>query len=496
MMPEPADDDSDKGGPGKCGPLFCQYWKDKGKNPLEMIPDVDVKFKVYRVSDFDPLAGTFFIDFMLMLDWCDPSLGLSDGKKKPDFANHFWPKAELMGQTPGDAGDLDFADDGFAPKYKPDKDKKTKQPAAKYSSKFDMNELCHHRAAITMKVRRTLFARLDFHEFPFDRQFLELSIKLLSVRVPGTRNGARPQACHPIRWRGKSFRKENGHEILSTADCLAEFDILRLASKAFSSKHGSIDRINMNDEEKAALDKDIADKTYYQDQYTMQMCLARESWSVIWNMCFSLFVIDVMVFTGHGMELGGLGDRLGVNLTLLLTAMAFKWVLNEGTPNVPYLTLMEVYVICSFAALFFQGVAFWFIADAYNYRCGEDEDDAFYKDWITGVEKAFDNSTDSKAVLALSCSTVHVADRVVLFLEVAVFMLKNLWFVYKACKNSHKHIKHETGFYDLSRLKEYRGEHLEFEGDETQLVAAERERKTISVVTEGKQGTSAYISRD
>ena len=50
--------------------------------------------------------------------------------------------------------------------------------------------------------------------------------------------------------------------------------------------------------------------------------MVRDSVSVMWNMCFSLFVIDVMVFAAHGIPMADLADRLSVNLTLLLTAMA------------------------------------------------------------------------------------------------------------------------------------------------------------------------------
>ena len=114
------------------------------------------------------------------------------------------------------------------------------------------------------------------------------------------------------------------------------------------------------------------------DQYTLQVVVHRNSLNVMWNMCFSLFVIDCLVFTAHGIPIGDLADRLSVNLTLLLTAMAFKWVLNDGKccscrvfvsavnqfphlfpptgiPNVPYLTTMEWYVVLTFMMLFVQG---------------------------------------------------------------------------------------------------------------------------------------------
>ena len=48
--------------------------------------------------------------------------------------------------------------------------------------------------------------------------------------------------------------------------------------------------------------------------YTLQIVMARDPQNVLWNLCFSLFVIDVMVFTAHGIPIDELGDRLSVNL--------------------------------------------------------------------------------------------------------------------------------------------------------------------------------------
>ena len=59
---------------------------------------------------------------------------------------------------------------------------------------------------------------------------------------------------------------------------------------------------------------------------------------------------------------------IGVNLTLLLTAMAFKFVLGDTLPPTPYLTTMEKYVLFTFVLLFAQGVCFWGLSDMYVYR--------------------------------------------------------------------------------------------------------------------------------
>ena len=95
--------------------------------------------------------------------------------------------------------------------------------------------------------------------------------------------------------------------------------------------------------------------TEYEDEYCLQIVVVREPESILYNMMFALLVVDVMVFTAHGVPIPSLADRLSVNLTLLLTAMAFKFVLAEALPPTPYLTTMEKYVLFTFSMLFFQG---------------------------------------------------------------------------------------------------------------------------------------------
>ena len=204
-----------QGGPKKCGPLFVKYWEDLGESAEMKIPDVEVKFKIYRLGCFDQKEGTFYCDFLLMLDWVDESLSLVPDDEEVDFSNHFWPCAELMNMIPGDE-DLDFSHEESKPKYKKEKKGEPKK----------------YHASITMKVRRSLFCRLDYHDFPFDRQVLELTIKMLSVRIPVLTKGSgtRPTVKHPT-WR------KPGHEIVPEADWLPEFQIIPL-TKVLLEQYG------------------------------------------------------------------------------------------------------------------------------------------------------------------------------------------------------------------------------------------------------------------
>ena len=185
--------------------------------------------------------------------------------------------------------------------------------------------------------------------------------------------------------------------------------------------------------------------------------MVRDSVSVMWNMCFSLFVIDVMVFAAHGIPMADLADRLSVNLTLLLTAMAFKWVLSDQLPPVPYLTTMEIYVIATFACLWLQGLAFWFLADMYNYRCEGKIDywtaEAFANKTVTGLDA--------------TCELLQQVDRSVLMVEVAALVGKNVWFLYRVAVNRKAKVMKETHYQNLGILKEFSmAKDMRFIGDE------------------------------
>ena len=45
------------------------------------------------------------------------------------------------------------------------------------------------------------------------------------------------------------------------------------------------------------------------------------------------------------------GDRLSITLTLVLTAVAYKYVIAQQLPAISYLTLMDKYVLFSFFLL-------------------------------------------------------------------------------------------------------------------------------------------------
>lgn len=55
---------------------------------------------------------------------------------------------------------------------------------------------------------------------------------------------------------------------------------------------------------------------------------------------FLQFLIDMLSFCSFSVDVSEPSDRLSVTLTLLLTAVAFKFVVSQSLPTISYLTLL------------------------------------------------------------------------------------------------------------------------------------------------------------
>ena len=91
-----------------------------------------------------------------------------------------------------------------------------------------------HRATITIRFQSVVFCRYDFRQYPFDKQTLELTVKLLSIEIPGRSKKVRPVVRHPDRFRIDDHDL-GGHKLMKDCDCLPEFDFVGLAARAYSS---------------------------------------------------------------------------------------------------------------------------------------------------------------------------------------------------------------------------------------------------------------------
>lgn len=76
---------------------------------------------------------------------------------------------------------------------------------------------------------------------------------------------------------------------------------------------------------------------YHFPRATVRCKIERASEYYLWNVSLVLFLIGLLCAVSMVFEPDELGDRLSVTLTMVLTAVAFKFVVQQDLPNVRFL---------------------------------------------------------------------------------------------------------------------------------------------------------------
>ena len=117
----------------------------------------------------------------------------------------------------------------------------------------------------------------------------------------------------------------------------------------------------------------IDDKT---NQCLISMMVTRKPMFYITNVVCVMFIIVFITISVYGIPVDDYGSKLSITITALLTAVAFKLVANGFCPPVSYLTLMDKYILVSFATLLVI-VAENFIVSQMEYDAAVKLDQAF-----------------------------------------------------------------------------------------------------------------------
>ena len=374
-----------------------------------VIPNVDIKIQINALSNIDEKTGTFDIEFLVMADWVDPSLEREAAEKDSDvvWEEHFIPSFEIAGAISSNTPD-------FEPRVRP-KDKS--------------GEWNH--ATMTVKYQSTVRVRFNFRKFPFERQVLEILIKTYSISDGSkwARGGksALVQCTNPNRWRGAK-----GHVMKDDADWMVDWIPVAINGAPASQHMAKTIEYDVQYAEecnqisdRGARKKKANKKSHINDCYLLQIIVDRDATSIIWNSVFSLFVVDALACTGWGVELNGLADRMSIVLTMVLTVMAFKYTLSDALPNVPYLTILDKFVVSSFLTICVQGFAMWFISEMDAYYCSES---------IVGERYFFErratvNSTTwNEANMENTCDSIYTFDRVCMLIQMISIAVKMFYF--------------------------------------------------------------------
>ncbi|ELU06091.1 hypothetical protein CAPTEDRAFT_202877 [Capitella teleta] len=111
------------------------------------------------------------------------------------------------------------------------------------------------------------------------------------------------------------------------------------------------------DAEKQTLMKDRADPTLMASALHVNTKVARRPWYFVWNNFSLTLLITCLSFVTFAVPPSMPQNRLQITFTLVLTAVAFKFVVNQSLPRISYLTYLDRYILFSMITL--TVTAFW-----------------------------------------------------------------------------------------------------------------------------------------
>lgn len=176
-----------------------------------------------------------------------------------------------------------------------------------------------------MKMKAVFSEMMEVQKFPWDMEDLNIC---LTFNTSITRVILRPNDEYPSVLLYKNFQLASVYDTL-LKDCVLAYD--KVSDKSESSAGTIYPRCNF------------------------VILLQRKAGYYIYNVCLPLAVLTLLGPASCFIEADGTSmgtaDRLSVTLTLLLTAVAYKFVVASSLPQVSYQTLLDFYVLVCFFLL-------------------------------------------------------------------------------------------------------------------------------------------------
>jgi hypothetical protein len=314
---------------------------------------VFIRLNVFNVGNIDTVGGTFDADFFFTANWLEPLVDELAGDDVPSFD----PQLTFMNAV----GQPEYTDERRA--LVP-----WRQGAADGARVFE------HRFRCNGSFREAL----ELRDFPFDRQPLTIIVTSHHHRTTVL---LKPDPDIPSKVRTEFM-------------VLPEFRLT-----------------NVQWHEKKADDSKEDFGTY--SLLHAAIVAVRKPQYYIYNVLVPILLLSLMAFAVFFFEVSELGDRLSVALTLVLTSVAFKFVVAADLPKISYNTLLDDYILGNFmflAVIVLENVIVHYIGrHTADYDGGGEDNDAEESDESSSSSSANQVDSASWKVLAVAFAMLNLA---------------------------------------------------------------------------------------
>ncbi len=251
--------------------------------------EIQVTMKILSVSSVSNVEQRFSADFIVVLRWIDPKL---IGAKNSDIDwTHAWnPRVSVK-----NALELNKLEDTVS--------RRLEDPTIGL-------------VRDTARYRGSLSEYLELEEFPFDHQDLTI--------------------------------------VLSTTRSVNDVVFVSPTSDRVRVSRFLLPEWEMKPPKWEVVTSDPSDSTSGRvySELMVKLQARRLYASYIWNVGLVVGMIVSLCFLTFCIDVTDISSRLSTTLTLLLTAVAFKFVVGESLPKIAYLTLMDKYMLVAFTFLY------------------------------------------------------------------------------------------------------------------------------------------------
>eukprot|EP00735_Rhodelphis_limneticus_P003548 TRINITY_DN15034_c0_g1::TRINITY_DN15034_c0_g1_i1::g.25023::m.25023 TRINITY_DN15034_c0_g1::TRINITY_DN15034_c0_g1_i1::g.25023 ORF type:complete len:651 (-),score=81.83,sp/O70212/5HT3A_CAVPO/23.83/2e-07,Neur_chan_LBD/PF02931.18/1.1e-05,Neur_chan_memb/PF02932.11/9.3,Neur_chan_memb/PF02932.11/0.81,MDFI/PF15316.1/6 TRINITY_DN15034_c0_g1_i1:113-2065(-) len=293
--------------------------------------NVEIGFTVFSIASVDIVAQTFYCDVKLFTRWKDPSLYGID-PDAIDWDKQFKPEIYVKNAT----------------QFKVVEDRLRK--------KEKNSDVVTH----TTRIRGTMTEFLELWDFPFDRQDLRVVV-------------ATPQHVAKLIFVPFEGRKS----ILMGTIQLQEWSLLE-------------PRVEFVQTDPSTSSTGVS----YSEYHIVLQARRRPAYYVV-NIMLVVAVLVSMGYYSAGIDPANLADRLNVLLTLILTCIAFKFMVSDCLPVIAYMTVLDKYVLISFFFLYLMAFENFMIAHYLNEICDTD----YYGDPGSSAASLLPSTCDKGATL-------------------------------------------------------------------------------------------------
>mmetsp|Transcript_4171 Transcript_4171/g.6713 ORF Transcript_4171/g.6713 Transcript_4171/m.6713 type:complete len:471 (-) Transcript_4171:46-1458(-) len=229
---------------------------------------------------------------------------------------------------------------------------------------------------------------LELHDFPMDIQNLSIEftsewpadmVKFLRSRSHESKVTA--PACDITRdvWAPTTIKElKSARGSIMTLSCCKRKKEKSARSVAIRSREDVVEGAGLDD-----------DRLYPMITFTLQF--SRLTQYYLWNVIMPTCIMVTLAFTSFTVPLNEVADRASITLTLLLSIIAYKFIIKDELPKVNFMTLIDKYILASMSIVAVLGFANAIVGNGAE-EITEDllSADRLWK-WILGIMWTFCN---------------------------------------------------------------------------------------------------------